>query len=531
MENLNFQVSDFIDDSNSLRYKMLENISGSELIDTLIYLRVVTMHVIRERVLNKYGVNLVWLQADPTPDKLRQLADKYKIFIYVSKNVTIYVPLGVTVDKAALAIDIAGYELVYKYISNINYKLLKTTGQLSNLKIISNRVCEIKPRILFKRLIIDCIESGGTDIHFESIYNEDKEPEHIIRYRVKRELKKSSFKLDWETTQSLMQTVIGKLSPCSAQDLDSDAGVTTSIADLFDDGYCEVRVTGCRVSAGYYIVMRIQTTHTTTFKVDELGFPKYDVEKIRELARRRTGLTLVTGEMGSGKNTTIFAMLNEIVHEPIRIIGYENPIEARMPFPQKDYMGNIEVLENLMRLAKKEDLDIAMLNEIPNSEVAFAVRDLVNSSVGVITTTHIDRVWHIPYKLQEFFGNDYKTVISQLNAVINQKMFTRWECSNFQKRILNPDAGTFERFCYAHGVTQYFQPEDATTVKYFVQPLAEIVVFTDEMKTAMENFNEIWRAEQMIRSHCDNNKWRLEHKLAEYINNGICSLEEMRRLL
>ena len=46
---------------------------------------------------------------------------------------------------------------------------------------------------------------------------------------------------------------------------------------------------------------------------------------------------------------------------------------------------------------------ISVLNEIPNSDVAFAVRDLVNSAIGVITTTHVDRVWHVPNKLNEFF--------------------------------------------------------------------------------------------------------------------------------
>lgn len=527
----NFVVGDFIQDKQSKRYLMLdeEEVVGSDLIDNLIYLRFIDTYLIQKVIVEKYGIPFVWVRMDTTPPEFKEIAERYNIIISKAKTLTVYVPLNVDLDRAALELDIPGYQIVYKYIANLNLRLIRTGMSIDT---ISNRVINIRPKLLFRRLILDCIECGGTDIHFESRYIE-KMPNHIIRYRIKRELKPSSFKLEWSVTQTMLQTVVAKLTTCSSQDLESAAGITTEVADLFGDATCEVRVTGCRVAAGYYIVMAIQTTTTTTMRVDQLGFPAQDVEKIRSLSKRRTGLTLVTGEMRSGKNTTIFAMLNEIINDPIRIIGYENPIENRMPFPQKDYKGDVEVLKNLMRLAKKEDLDIAMLNEIPNAEVAFAVRDLVNSAIGVITTTHIDRVWHVPYKLNEFFGKEYKTILSQLNAVINQKMFRRWEAPEsqpMQKRILSKEQGDFEMFCWKYGVRQYFQPEDAEKVTYRLQPLVEIIIFSDDMKSAMKNNDEIWRTEDIIRSHVEKCNGRIEHKLAEYINLGICSLDEMRRL-
>ena len=500
-----------------------ENLTGSSLIDNLILLRFVELPDIQQVLLEKFKLRFAWLNIDPTPKDWVDIATKYNVFFQREASyVIVYVPLGVTLDDT-IKIDIPNYKLQFVFIADCNYRTVKHKLSVGT---ISDSVANLRPLLILRRLVADCIEHGGTDIHFQSTFV-DKKPKHSIRYRIKRELCDSDFKISPDLIYRVTQTAIAKLSTASASDLDAAAGVTTDISDLFGDGTCDLRMTGMRVAAGIYVVIRIQTTTTTMRKIDELGFPEEDVVIIRDIAKRRTGLTLVTGAMNTGKNTTIFAILNELINDPIRIIEYSNPIEARMPFPQINYKGDIELLTNLMTLAKKQDIDIAVLNEIPNSDVAFAVRDLVNSAIGVITTTHVDRIWHVPNKLNEFFGKDYKTIISQLNAIINQKMFRRWSGPGLQKRMLQSNS-EFEKFAYRSGVRQYFVPTDASKIKYSVQPLAEILVITDEMKSAMLDFDELWKAERMLRMHIERAHSTIENKLAMYINEGICSLDELR---
>ena len=526
---IDFQLSDFFPDDGSRDYKALalEDLHGSALLDNLILLRFVDLSDIQDILRQKYGMMFAWLNINPTPPELRKIADTYGVFLQREvKQMIVYVKLGSELNDAALQVDIPNYPFRYVFIADCNYRIVEL-GLTTD--ILSFKLAKFRPLLVLRRLIIDCDRRGGTDIHFRSSYV-NKIAQHKIYYRIKRELVSSDFLLDFDMMQQIAQSAISKLSSASASDLDSLAGVTTDIADLFGDGEVDLRVTGMRVSAGLFVEMAIQTTTTTAMKVSELGFPKDDVEVIRGIARRRTGLTLVTGEMRSGKNTTIFAMLNEIVDQPINIIEYSNPIETRMNFAQINYHGDIDYLKNLLRMAKKQDIDIAVLNEIPNSEVAFAVRDLVNSAIGVITTTHVDRVWHVPNKLHEFFGKDYKTIISQLNAVINHKMFRKWQAPNMQKRLLQQGPTDFEKFAYRCGVRQYFVPTDARQVRYSLQPLTEILVITDEQKTAMLNFEELWRAEQMLKMHIEKQHGTIENKLAQYINAGICSLDEMRRI-
>lgn len=524
---IKFTVDEFISPTSVREYNSIsaENLSGSELVDNLILLKFLSLKRVQTVLRDKHNLSFTWCKADPTPADYRGIADKYGVLFENGKAFTVFVPLGATVDEAALALDLPSYNLRFQFIADCNYRMLRYGINGATL---SDTLAKFRPLLVLRRLVLECIELTGTDVHFESHFDENKRPMHFVKYRVKRELVPSMFSVDFNVMEKVLQEMVSKLSPISASDLDSKSGVTTSVRDLFGDGSCDLRVNGSRVDAGFYVVIAVQTTFTTTKKVDELGFLATDVEQLRELARKRTGLTLVTGAMRSGKNTTIFAMLNEIVDTPIRIMEYSNPIENHMPFPQFDYHGDLDTLEHMIRMAKKADIDLAVLNEVPDSKIAFAVRDLVNSAVGVITTTHIDRLWHLPYKLQEFFGSDYKTILSQLNAVVNHKMFRRWEVERSQRRPLYREQGDFEKFCYNYGVRQYFVPMVGSSIEYKLQPIIETLVITDSMKSAMLNFDEIWRAEDMLKSHLKQQRGCIEYKLAEYINNGWMSLEEMR---
>lgn len=505
-----------------------ENLHGSELIDSLLLLRFVTIKQMREILKEKFDISFEWIKADPTPEDLKNISSIYEVLFKLEtpSKLKVYIQLGSEVDEAMLQVDVPNYTFEYVYIADCNYRMIE---QKVPLGVLSLQLLDIRPLLLFRRLILDCRDSGSTDIHFVSFYV-DKKPVHKIQYRNKREIEDSTFHVEFDLVQRVIQTAVAKLSTASAADLDSSEGVTTDIADLFGDGKVDLRLTGHQVQAGLYVVIAIQETTTTLMTVSELGFPKPDVKLIRDLAKKRTGLTLVTGEMRSGKNTTIFAMLNEIVNDPIRIIEYSNPVETRMPFPQVNYKGDLTVLKSLLRLAKKEDLDIAVLNEIPNADIAFAVRDLVNSAIGVITTTHVDRVWHAPNKLWEFFGNDYKSIISQLNVVINQKMFRRWYGCDFDKKILDPEESDFHKTAYKYGVRTYYVPTEPYSVRRKLQPLTEILIFTDDIKRKLLNFDEMWRAESLLEETIRSQQGTIEYKLARYINAGVCSLDEMRKI-
>lgn len=528
-----FKLDDFTDGLPPHLKKSLqiEDLHGSVLIDNLILLRIADLSEIQIILKERYQCRFTWLNIDPTPPELAEFSAKYGVLFQREQGfMVVYIPLGQDLDDAELQIDIPNYKLAYVFISDCNYRIIKmgiSTPDISRLELTAD-LADFRPLLILRRIVYDCSQQAGTDIHFESAFKNG--PTHDIYYKIQGDKVPSSFKLDKDLTYKVLLTAISKLSSASAADLNSNMGITTNIPDIYQDDGVDLRLTAMTVSAGLYCDIAVQTTRTTTMTVDELGFPKADVSAIREIAKRRTGLTLITGAVRTGKNTTVLAIANELQKLPIQIVEYSNPVEVRMGYAQKDYHGDINILQNCLRLAKKQDIDIAILNEIPDAGVAFAVRDLVNSSIGVITTMHINRVWHAPNKLHEFFGKDYKTIISQLNAVVNQKLFKVWQAPGLQKRILQPTQGDLEKFAYKWGVRQYFVPTDISKVTYRIQPLAEIIILTDEERTAMLNFDELSRSEQMLKSHVEKAKGTLECKLADFINQGLCSLDQMEKL-
>lgn len=527
---MKFDIFDFYKDSTETRRIISsfeeENIFDSYLVDSIFLLRFLTFEEIAKVVYRKYEEELVWLDKNPTPGGLRQICRQFNVLVELGNVCTVFLPLGTMIDKPSFELSIPNMKFEYKYILDCNMAALLRGADIN---ILSFDTFDFRPLLTLRRLLLDCIMHTGTDIHFLSSY-ENKKAIHKVQYRIQRELHDSSFKVDGIFMQKILNKLIALKSTSSAIDLDSMNGITTDVSNIFNDDTIDLRITGSRVSAGFYIVIAIQQINTTSKLIDELGFFEEDVNKLRYLAGRNEGLILNTGKMRSGKNTTIFAMLNEKIKMPIRIIEYSNPVEVRMNFPQINYKGDIPALKNLMRLAKKEDIDYAVLNEIPNSEVAFAVRDLVNSAIGVITTTHLNRVYHLPYKLEEFYGKDYKNMISQLTAVINHRMVRRQVAPKFIQHTLDGELRGFEKFAYDLGVREYYEPEDPNMSHLELQPIVEILLFDEELKTALLNHTSLYESEQLIKETVTRQHETIEDKIVRGINEGIFNLHELYSL-
>lgn len=503
-----------------------ENIYDAYLADNLFLLKYLTFDEIAEVIQNKYSEELVWLDNDPTPSSLLAVCKHYGVMVDISTICTVFIPLGTKINKADFELQFMRYKFEYKYVLNCNMTAIRTGLPID---IISYDLFDFRPLLTLRRLLMDCITNNGTDIHFVSSYY-DKQPVNKIQYRIQRELHDSLFKIDGIAMQKLVNKLISLKSTTSPIDLDSLSGITTDVSNIFDDDTIDLRVTGSRVSAGFYIVIAIQQINTTSKNLDELGLFEQDVKKLRYLSDKNEGLILNTGKMRSGKNTTIFALINEKIKKPIRIMEYSNPVEVRMNFPQVNYKGNTDALKNLMRLAKKEDIDYAILNEIPNKEVAFAVRDLVNSAIGVITTTHLNRVYHLPYKLQELYGADYKNIISQLTAVINHRMFRKQVLETPKLIQLSNPTSKFEEFAKDMGVYQYYEPNPGTTRKLELQPIVEILILSEDLKTELLNHTSLYESETRIHEFVSAHDETIEVKLVRGINMGIFPLQELRQL-
>ena len=102
------------------------------------------------------------------------------------------------------------------------------------------------------------------------------------------------------------------------------------------DGRFSARIAGRKIDfrvstfPSYYgekVVMRILDTEKGVHPLEDLGLSEYNLKLIRDAAKRPYGLILISGPTGSGKSTTLYAMLNEVDREKKNVLSLEDPVE------------------------------------------------------------------------------------------------------------------------------------------------------------------------------------------------------------
>ncbi len=481
---------------------------------------------------NILGDDIVRIASNETVNRFdcwKSLELKYNVVIHVinAQSCIVYYDMFDEIDEDSLRIDLAEF-------SNVMIRPL-TPGNLRELQSKSLSDEDYDYDFLLKVLIIDCVEKGATDLHV-NVRHKNMKPYYTIDYRRDNFMwRNPNWNMSQEMAKKLVYRTIARKTGSNEHDL-LGSGVEASVKDLLGDGKYELRITAVRALQGYKCAIRIQKLKTISFKIEELGFDEKVQSELQFLANKYTGLTLITGPIRSGKNTTAFAMTNDMDLSKYNIMDISSPVEIRMDFPQIDYGGSAESLLAVLKKAKKLDLDLAVINEIPSRDVAFGVRDLINSSVGVITTTHLDRVWHIPHKLKDYYGEDYKDVMSQINAVINQKMYVK-QCPHCAEKVLVDTLPTkIKEYLSRYDVTSVYRNTGCDKCENGrlhggIQPYAEVLVFTPEIKAGLRKCKEAYEMEELIMKHMIETKSSLDYKVTKDIMLGKLHYTEVYTLI
>ena len=415
-----------------------------------------------------------------------------------------------------LAVELNMKTVVFKGITPLNYRQVYLRTQASK-----------NPLDIFQRILVEALHQNATDIHFEVRHEKDS-VRYPVLFRINGDLQEVNvFTLTAEENKAIISALVERKTDANSLDLLNYEGVTTSAFGLVDDTL-SLRISANSVYGGYHYVIRIQELKTISFTIDKLGFSEPVITAIHRLVKKRSGVTFITGAIRTGKNTTAFAMANEMAKQPIKIVSYESPIEVLMPFSQKSYQDNPDVLLAAIRLAKKQDVNVAFINELPNKEVAFAVRDLVNSSVHVITTMHMNRVWHLPYKLKEYYGDSFKDLLSQINVVINQKMYVK-ACPHCQSKILSAsiEDERIRNFLLKRDVVSIPKSmgcPQCNGTGYVLgsnQPYAEFIEFTEDLTEELQSCSTPAEMEVTLKKAAKDTS--LEVFMLEGITRGVLS--------
>lgn len=160
--------------------------------------------------------------------------------------------------------------------------------------------------------------------------------------------------------------------------------------------------------------------------LEGLGFDVDDAAVVRRLARKPYGLLLVTGPTGSGKTTTLYAVVQEINDGDDKIITIEDPVEyqlggvVQIPVNDKKGLTFARGLRSILR----HDPDRVMVGEIRDAETAQIASQAALTGHLVLSTIHANNVFDVVGRFMHM-GVDLYNMVSALNGVVAQRLMRK----------------------------------------------------------------------------------------------------------
>lgn len=195
----------------------------------------------------------------------------------------------------------------------------------------------------------------------------------------------------------------------------------------------EIRVSTLPSQYGETIVLRILNPETL-LEIDKLGMEEEVLKIVKKELKKPYGMIIVTGPTGSGKTTTLYAFLKEILKPEIKIITIEDPIEYKIEGiiqTQVDPSKGYDFASGLKSIVR-QDPDVILVGEIRDFETAKISLQAALTGHLVLTTLHTNDAAGTIARLQAL-GEKPQNIAPALNFVIAQRLL-RKVCNKCKKK-------------------------------------------------------------------------------------------------
>ena len=185
----------------------------------------------------------------------------------------------------------------------------------------------------------------------------------------------------------------------------------------------DFRVSTFPTEYGEKVVMRILDQSDATATIESVGFTGVNLAEVRDMMKVPYGIILIAGPTGSGKSTTLFAMLSELDREKSNVVSLEDPVEYEISgVAQSQVRPEIGyTFANGLRSVLRQDPDIIMVGEIRDNETAVLAVQAALTGHLVFSTIHTNTaVGAIPRLID--MGVDPFLIAPTLVAVIGQRL-------------------------------------------------------------------------------------------------------------
>lgn len=291
----------------------------------------------------------------------------------------------------------------------------------------------VAPEII-EEILSDAFSFHASDIHFEP-----NDQEVVIRFRIDGVLHEAG-----RIPIQYYENILNRIKVQSHLRIDEHFAVQDGSIEINKDGDAyDTRVSIVPVVDGEKVVMRLLSEYIRTYALEDLGLDEGQQEKLTKAIKKPFGMILVTGPTGSGKTTTLYAIVKKLNSTDVNITTIEDPVEYKIAgvnhiqvAPEKQ----ITFAEGLRSIVR-QDPDIILVGEIRDHETADIATNAALTGHLLFSTFHSnDASTAIPRLLD--MGVEPFLVASTVELVIAQRLVRkiceacRYSHSVSQKELL-----------------------------------------------------------------------------------------------
>jgi len=266
-------------------------------------------------------------------------------------------------------------------------------------------------------LLKHAILQRSSDIHIEPT-----EKEVIVRYRIDGVLRDAMV-----LPKAAASGIVARIKVLSNLKLDEHRLPQDGRFKVETDAYkYSIRVSILPVFDGEKIVMRLLAETAKAFTLEQIGLRGEALEHVQRALKKPVGMLLVTGPTGSGKTTTLYAMMEILSTPQVNISTVEDPIEYRMPRVNQTQVSpkiGLTFATGLRSLVR-QDPDILMVGEIRDEETASLAINAALTGHLVLSTLHTNSAAGAIPRLIDM-GSEPFLISSTLNVIVAQRLVRR----------------------------------------------------------------------------------------------------------
>ena len=357
------------------------------------------------------------------------------------------------------------------------------------------------------------VDGRASDIHIEP-----RDDKTTIRFRVDGVLVRSL-----ELPQKVHQAVVARIKILSSLRLDEKRKPQDGrFSATIDNRPIDFRVSILPTNHGEKVVMRILDTEVGVRTLEETGVSPHNIELIRKAIAQPFGIILISGPTGSGKSTTLYAMLSEIDRAGKNVISLEDPVEYDIAgVSQSQIRPEIGyTFANGLRTALRQDPDVIMVGEIRDKETAQLAIQAALTGHLVLSTIHTNNAAGVIPRLIDMDVDPY-LIAPTLELALAQRLVRRI-CPNSGKKV--PYENSLKRMIeseFSDLPEQYRSLIPKSDHVLFAEPTAECSNGTKGRVAVMEAITVNEEIEKLILDSADE-----EAILNVARKNGFISMKE-----